>query len=250
MFGNSRARGKLIDRAANNLLADLEAVRNQGDVELSQEHVEAVGEEFLAQLLPRDTVDGDVAYYAVLNLAAGQAGERAMVARSARDRDARARCDYWLSVVLWLEHLENGTDPGLPAAPTATFQAEASQPAPAQKPQTDATSTDKQLSVAMTHWLDRLEVNRPALSDGLTDELLAVVGPPPIPSRYRSDGIRALVEHAQVKAFGKLMAEHRSRQGWLAYGTAEKANDPAAMEAGHMQAKFWDYVARWLEQQR
>jgi hypothetical protein len=106
------------------------------------------------------------------------------------------------------------------------------------------------INTAMIGWLDSLVSQRPQGLDRLTDGLLEAVGAPPIPSRYRpGDSMAGIMEHAEAKTFGKLMAEHRSRQAWLAYGAADKAGDAAGMEEGHKLAKFWDYVAAWLDQQ-
>lgn len=106
------------------------------------------------------------------------------------------------------------------------------------------------INTAMIAWLDSLATQRPQGLDRLTDGLLEAVGAPPIPSRYQpGGGAAAIMEYAQAKTFGKLMAEKRSRQAWLAYGAADKAGDAAGMEEGHQLAKFWEYVAAWLNQQ-
>jgi len=106
------------------------------------------------------------------------------------------------------------------------------------------------ISTAMIAWLDSLAAQRPQGLDRLTDGLLEAVGPPPIPSRYRpGDSVVGIMEHAEAKTFGKLMAERLSRKAWLAYGAADKAGDAAGMEEGHNLAKFWEYVAAWLDQQ-
>jgi len=119
-----------------------------------------------------------------------------------------------------------------------------SEPPPPGKPADDS---DEHVA-AVKAWLEQLDTARSPDSRRLTDELLEVVGPPPLPPQYGSPSTQFLVNFYTARAFGARMSEHYSRRGWLAYGEAEKANDPDAMRRAHNSAQFWDYVGKWFEQ--
>jgi hypothetical protein len=116
-------------------------------------------------------------------------------------------------------------------------------PAPAEAARPVADDPTK----AIKGWLETLERKRPPLASRLTDDLLAEVGPPPLPPRYGRPSVERTHRFAQARTFGRIMAERRSRQAWLAYGDAERVNDPDAMERAHRAAQFWHYLSDWFD---
>jgi hypothetical protein len=116
-----------------------------------------------------------------------------------------------------------------------------SRPAEAVRPAAD--DPTKQIKA----WLETLDRKRPPLASRLTDDLLAEVGPPPLPPRYGRSPAERTHRFSQARTFGRIMAERRSRQAWLAYGDAERVNDPDAMERAHRAAQFWHHLSDWFD---
>jgi hypothetical protein len=112
-------------------------------------------------------------------------------------------------------------------------------------PDTDAAPISPE-SQAMMDWLITVAVTRPLESSEITVELLAVVGEPPVPPRSPGGSMKDIMAYGKAKAFGKLMSERLSRQGWLEFGEAEKAGDAAGQEEGRNKAMFWKHGAAWF----
>lgn len=102
---------------------------------------------------------------------------------------------------------------------------------------------------AMKAWLSTLGERRPPTSARLTDELLAEVGPPPLPPMLRNASMSHLVDYAAQRSYGVKWAAKTSRQSWLAYREAEKMSDPAGMARAENAVDFWKDVSVWFEHQ-
>lgn len=195
----------------------------------SPEKIKAVAVQFMSQLTGSlgDQMTRQFLESVVTWTETGQAPTAQQVADAQEAEQASQARQY----ADFLQQPAPGTPP---AAPTAASQPRAAAGA---DPQTQA----------MTGWLDALAARRPRGLDRLTDELLAEVGNPPIPSQYDpANRMLAIMKHTEVKTFGKLMAENRMRTATLAYA---QATTPEEMEEHDKLSDFWKYVAAWLDQQ-
>jgi hypothetical protein len=100
---------------------------------------------------------------------------------------------------------------------------------------------------AMEAWLTALKERRSGSSNRLTDELLAKVGPPPLPPKYGTPSTWFVYEYTMARVFASEMSQRYSVESWLSFSEAEKANDPEGMERAEKAAYFWKSVAIWFD---
>jgi|SwirhisoilCB2_FD_contig_31_7478268_length_1042_multi_4_in_0_out_0_1 hypothetical protein len=86
-------------------------------------------------------------------------------------------------------------------------------------------------------WLDKLEKARPRDCTFLTQELVDLVGSPPIPP-LRPD----MIEHFKVIHLISLNADDRRLRVYLRMGEAASDDERAAIRA---ESRFWENVRDW-----
>jgi len=98
-------------------------------------------------------------------------------------------------------------------------------------------------------WLNRLGENRPTQCADLTQEILDLTGPPPLP-RLPAYGksVEQLLEFETAKASLSINAEDRSARAWLEVKQLRESNgDQADIADARAKASFWHQVSELVK---
>jgi hypothetical protein len=140
------------------------------------------------------------------------------------------------------------TPPAAPAPPAPVRHSETGPRAQISSSDTAPIATDDELLASMQAWIEQLRHVRTADTRELTPELLAVTGDPPLPPQYGKPIATFAYKFSYSRRIACELADRHSRNAWLEFGAAERADNADAMSDAHNTAQFWKSVSQWFSQ--